>query len=845
MLEVTRRIEREAGSAYRVNGKDVRARDIRLLFEDAATGARSPALVQQGRIGEIVSATPLERRRVLEDAAGVAGLHSRRHEAELRLKAAESNLARLADLIGQLNTQLQATRRQARQAKRYRDISTKIHEMEALLYHLQWVAACAQVEADEAAFQDALRTVAEETRAEAEALRLQSEAAGKLQPLRDEEAARAAVLHRLTVDRDALEREEARAKARQAELETQLAHAARDLTREEEQIAEAEKMLEGLGSEKSKLEAVSTDDGHETQLREAAAAAASVLAEAETALRQATTDLAEARAERNRLENEKTRLAARIAQLESQSEDLEQQLAKLEAESGSETKLAGLAAEAERLSVLIEESGTALTGAEAGEEQARADETRLRSALADAKLARQEIETELATLLKLLTPPNDWTPIVEDVRIEAGYEHALGAALGDDLDAAAEDAAPAHWRMVAGTGEDPALPDGAVPLGQFVTGPETLARRLAQIGVVDADRGHALQASLKPGQRLVSKDGDLWRWDGYSVRAGAATAQGARLEERTRLEALKATKIEAEDRQRAAEAELEAAAQASQAASQATKDLRTKIKEDRAELDRSRSAIGAVEREIQANSKQLGALAEALSRTKAARDEADEQAGAATEALAALTALDGLEAALEAAQNRTASARSDAAQAQANLKGFENEVRIRSERIKAISAEEDLWRKRIANAHDQVAALTDRKNETSSDLEVLAKLPAEIEDRRGKLENTIAEAGRDRAKAADDLALAETALREQDKALRAVQERLSGSRETKARGEARLEGARERRSGLARLIREQIDCAPEECLPRANQKDGADLPALEEVETRLGKLKADRERSAG
>ena len=845
VLEVTRRIEREAGSAYRVNGKDVRARDIRLLFEDAATGARSPALVQQGRIGEIVSATPLERRRVLEDAAGVAGLHSRRHEAELRLKAAESNLARLADLIGQLNTQLQATRRQARQAKRYRDISTRIHEMEALLYHLQWVAACAQVEADELAFQDALKAVAEETRAEAEALRLQSEAAGQLQPLRDEEATRAAVLHRLTVDRDALEREEARAKARQAELETQLAHASRDLAREEEQIAEAEKMLEGLGSEKSKLEAVSTDDGHETQLREAAAAAASVLAETETALREATTHLAEARAERNRLENEKTRLASRIAQLESQSEDLEQQLAKLEAESGSETKLAELTAEAERLSALIEESGTALTDAEASEEQARADETRLRSALADAKLARQEIETELATLLKLLTPPNDWTPIVEDVRIEAGYEHALGAALGDDLDAAAEDAAPAHWRMVAGTGEDPALPDGAVPLSQFVTGPEALARRLAQIGVVDADQGSALQASLKPGQRLVSKDGDLWRWDGYSVRAGATTAQGARLEERTRLEALKTTKVEAEDKQHAAEAELEAAAQASQAASQATKDLRAKIKEDRAELDRARGAIGTVEREIQANSKQLGALAEALSRTKAARDEADEQAGAATEALAALTALDGLEAALEAAQNRTASARSDAAQAQANLKGFENEVRIRSERIKAISAEEDLWRKRIANAHDQIAALTDRKNETSSDLEVLARLPAEIEDRRSKLENTIAEAERDRAKAADDLALAETSLREQDKVLRAVQERLSGSRETKARGEARLEGARERRSGLARLIREQIDCAPEECLQRANQKDGTELPPLEEVETRLGKLKADRERLGG
>jgi len=106
-LEVTRRIEREVGSAYRVNRKDARARDIRLLFEDAATGARSPALVRQGRIGEIVNSAPQERRRVLEDAAGIAGLHSRRHEAELRLKATEANLERLGDLIGDLTTQLQ------------------------------------------------------------------------------------------------------------------------------------------------------------------------------------------------------------------------------------------------------------------------------------------------------------------------------------------------------------------------------------------------------------------------------------------------------------------------------------------------------------------------------------------------------------------------------------------------------------------------------------------------------------------------------------------------------------------------------------------------------------------
>src|SRR5688572_26729646 len=102
MLEVTRRIERDAGSAYRVNGREVRARDVRILFEDAATGARSPALVRQGQIGELVNAKPEQRRRILEDAAGIAGLHSRRHEAELRLKAAEANLARLNDVLGQI-----------------------------------------------------------------------------------------------------------------------------------------------------------------------------------------------------------------------------------------------------------------------------------------------------------------------------------------------------------------------------------------------------------------------------------------------------------------------------------------------------------------------------------------------------------------------------------------------------------------------------------------------------------------------------------------------------------------------------------------------------------------------
>jgi chromosome segregation protein len=844
-LEVTRRIEREAGSAFKVNGKDARARDVRLLFEDAATGARSPAIVPQGRIGEIVNAAPQDRRRVLEDAAGIAGLHSRRHEAELRLNATESNLARLSDLIGQLSSQLQALRRQARQAQRYREISGKIREMEALQHHLHWEGACALVEQEEGAFQTALAAVAQETKAEGEALRQQAEAAEKLQPLRDEEAARAAVLHRLSVERDALEREEARAKARQAELETRLAQASRDLAREEEHIAEAEGILRRLGEERRKLEAASSRHHEEPQLRHAAAKAEETLDTAEAALRAATTLLAEARAERGKLEAEKAEVEVRVVKLDAQAAELAAELAKREAEGGSEGALAGLHATLAELSAAVQTVETELQAAEAAEEAARGEEVSVRSLAAAAKLASQELETELATLIKLLAPAHDWPPIVEEIKVTSGYELALGAALGDDLDAASDEGAPSHWRLLSASDEDPKLPQGALPLSKFVKGPAVLARRLQQIGVVEAGKGRALQTALKPGQLLVSKEGDLWRWDGYSLQAGTASAASARLMERGRLQALRAKAAKAEAQAFEAAAELEAAMRKTESAQLKTKALRQEAKEAHGQLDLVRDQIAAQEHAGQASSKELGALAEAFARTRAALDEAKAQESGISAALARLTSFSDLEASLEAAQADAASSRQAAARADAALEGFEREIHLRQERLEAILAEEDLWQKRIANAREQILTLRAREEETSADLAALANLPAEIEQRRMKLFDAIAAAERERARAADDLALAETALKEQEKALREVQEHLAGAREMRARNEARLEGARERRSEAARAIRDQLGCAPEECLAQAGSKPGATLPALTDVEARLLKLKGDRERLGG
>src|SRR5436309_14933525 len=209
-LEVSRRIERESGSTYRINGREVRARDVQILFADASTGARSPALVHQGRIGEIIQAKPEQRRRVLEEAAGVAGLHARRHEAELRLKAAETNLNRLEDVIGQLAQQIDALKRQARQAVKYKQVAADVRKAEATLFHLRWVAANAEVVEAERAKDESIRRVADATGAQAEASTLQANAAADPPPLRDEEATAGAALQRLVIAREQLDRGGAR-----------------------------------------------------------------------------------------------------------------------------------------------------------------------------------------------------------------------------------------------------------------------------------------------------------------------------------------------------------------------------------------------------------------------------------------------------------------------------------------------------------------------------------------------------------------------------------------------------------------------------------------------------------
>ncbi|MDU6728231.1 MAG: AAA family ATPase, partial [Bradyrhizobium sp.] len=485
ILEISRRIEREAGSVYRINGRDVRARDVQILFADAATGARSPALVHQGKIGEIIQAKPEQRRRVLEDAAGVAGLHARRHEAELRLKAAETNLLRVEDVIGQLSGQMEGLRKQARQAIRYREVAAKVRKAEATLYHLRWMGAHADLN-DAARVHDlSVREMAERTREQAESARIQAIRSSHLPALREAEARAAATMQRLKNARDLLDREELRAKERAGELDRRLMQLTADVAREQQQNQDAQVALQRLETEDAELkEEIKARVEMRSGVDERVAEAEALLAETERQFTELTTQLADLTARRNQLEANVRSHRYRLARLDQDIANVRADEERLAQETAHLGDLDTLAAALEAAEEAEAQAEAAVQTNESAQAAARQKLEASRAPLAEAEKRAQRLETEARTISKMVNSEtkNLWPPIIDGVTVAKGYEKALGAVLGDDLDAPVDASAPMHWTVAGAEVTDPALPDGVEPLAAYVQAPPELSRRLAQIG---------------------------------------------------------------------------------------------------------------------------------------------------------------------------------------------------------------------------------------------------------------------------------------------------------------------------------------------------------------------------
>ena len=845
VLEVVRRITRDIGSAYKANTKDIRARDVQMLFADASTGAHSPALVRQGQISELINAKPKARRRVLEEAAGISGLYQRRHEAELKLKGAETNLARVDDVIEQLANQLAALARQARQAARYREIGTDLRRAEGLLLYRRWREADEARAAAQATLTERTREAAQAETAAREAAKLRQRAEDVLPPLREEEAIAAAVLQRLQVQRDTLNDQESRALQTIETLQNRIAQLTQDIDRESSLNKDAGETIDRLEWEAAEIAKAS--EGHEDRLTVANAEAsegAQVLQQREADLSQLTEDVARLAARHQSaqrlLEDSKKTLEKNDFEAQKAKDALSQSQAAL-------TKAEGDFATAQTAEEAATDAAHAAEKALADAEAARAD---TQSREADARALRSEAEgeanalrAEVAALAKLVDRDTaEGGQVLDSIRVEPGFEKALGAALADDLRAPeVGDDAASGWTTLPSYGTSQPLPDGITSLNNHVTAPIVLGRRISQIGLVDASDAARLQADLKPGQRLVSLDGDLWRWDGF--RAGAEDAPSAaalRLQQLNRLVELKRDLEEAAAKADGAQRAHEMLTAQLADQTRADQDARAARRAaDAAVTDASR-ALSRAEADKSLAAGKLESLTLALTRFEEEAMGARTRLAEAEAGLGDLEDLDAARARVEDIKMTVEAARMTMMARRSAHDELRREGEARLKRSQEITKEVSGWKHRLETAEKRIGELKERKETSTEELSAAQAAPSEIAAKREELADAIGEAETRRAKAADTLAEGETAMREAVSAERDAERTASEAREARARSEARADAAKETVAYAAERITEEMDTTPDQLLETLDA-DPEKMPAAEAIENDVNRLKRQRD----
>ncbi len=844
-IEILRRIEREKGSDYKVNGKSVRAKDVQLFFADLATGAGSTALVSQGRIGAIVNAKPSDRRHLLEEAAGIAGLHARRHEAELRLRAAETNLERLDDVIGTLDSQLAGLKRQARQATRYRNIAEQLRRAEALLLHLDAEAARATLRAARERLAAAEEQVAGLTEQTARASTLQAEATNALPPLREAAAETSAALQRLLLEREGLEREEQQLAEAIRQAEQRLSQLVADLQRSRGQSRDAAEALEKLEAEKAELTAAAEGEGETRAAAEAERERRATAAqETEEALSGLSAQVAADEAKTTALERRIGELNERVQRLDARRASLARDREKLEAERAAATDLEAADAKLAEAEAALERARTEAEQAETDLSEARSAEAESRQALQTEEAAQQKIAAEIAALSAVLSPGEGdaWPPVVDALSVKPGFETALGAALGDDLQQPTEAEAPVHWETLPAFPQPPALPGAAQPLSEVVDGAPALARRLSQVGIVaDVAQGARLQAQLQPGQRLVTREGALWRWDGLTAKADAPTAAAVRLEQKNRLAELRE---ELRDQERevagaqARHAEVKAAAEAAAQSERATREAQHAAYGIANRAREQRSQLAA---KLSATASKLQALDDSAQRLEADLAEAREARQAAEADRAELPDLAAARARVGELRSTLAERRSALSQAEAQLQALLRESQQRANRLHAIGRESEAWRRRAEEAAGHAAELDERRSGIEAELAELKAKPTELGKRRTALAAAIETAETARKQAADALAEGESRLAEADRVLKQAQQALGAAREERVRAEGAVEQGQQGLSNVAARALERLESRLDDLLALAEVAPDQDLPPRDEVESRVQRLQRERQ----
>lgn len=849
-LHVTRRIERTKGSNYKVNGKDIRSRDVQLLFADAGTGARSAGIVSQGRIGALINAKPSERRIVIEEAANIRGLHTRRHEAELRLKGAETNLERLEDILTSLQSQLKGLKQQAKQAMRYRTVSDQIRQAESILLFSRWQSNLTEKEAAEKVELHASAAVNDATELAARASTQRANIAEKMPALRTQDAEAASVVQTITIALNELDGERSRIDQARAEAATRLAQINDDIIREEALEKESEVAVSNLIAEQASIEKSSTEE--EGAQQQAASRLAEINQDAdllEKKVAQITESVALNEASRASLGRQIELAEAKKERLFVQINDVKSQRKQLDESAGSAEHIERLESALEKISQAVNESTSKLSVIENDKAECSGlvDEAYRVVQEISSKLIRLEAETESLSAMLSANVDGDQTPIVDLIDVNEGYEKALSTALGDDLTAPIRTGdsitGKRFWTDNTSKHRGSKLPEGVQTMADQVKVPPILKDRINQIGIAyDAATAVRLQKELVQGQCLTTVDGGLWRWDGYVTEPGIVSSAQIRIQQQNRVkeierntEILTAEQINALDkltklRERLDELDAQ------------EKNERINYKNAYEELDAARQRLSAAVQEQSDWNNSVSRLDETIKQLTTEEQEAEKQKATAGKDMESLDDIENLRAENAANREKLSLQRSKLVDARAAYDEIVRLSRDRTRRLEALSIEHKTWLERSEQAKIRIEKLESRKGFEQSEIDRLEKRPQEIVAQRNNLMDRGQVAEASRREVADLLAASEVELNDADKISRQADRDLAERREERIRTEAALEQVNHSLKTIKDRIEERLECLPEQILEKAGIDKSEELPDLTTTEARLERLTRERER---
>lgn len=826
-LEIARRMERGEGSAYRINGKPALARDVQVLFKDAGFGAKSSAIVSQGKVASIISAKPSERGAILDEAAGTAGLATRRREADLRLRGTEQNLERAEALEKGLSDQLGSLRKQARQAARRREIDGLVRKAEATAFLVRWRTAAERIatsarahEANEGVVKDRIIALQSST---ARLSELESMAAPLTSARSDAETALA--LARVAVD--TVRKDAAAARSALASAQKNAARAAADIERERAILAESDGEFEDL---KDQLAMAEDDRQYDATLIEEAAAVAEeareLLDAAAADLESANADHVRAATERkalsDRLERDRNlerQIAARLAQTRSRVVATETELAGLPEQSSDITDLT---ATAEALELDVADAEAATSSTRTAEADARSAADIARNALAIAEKERDGLASA--------TRKDSLSSLVST---EPGYEQALAIVLGEGLNAVIGGVEGRRWEM---TDVRSSHPEGSTPLSRFVRVPEELEAVISGIGLVDDE---VTPVPLQPGQAVVTRDGHIRRWDGFRSSGDASASEDIRRAGRLKELGVQIERyhIEAE----AARSKAEAATKTAETAAATERDLRTRLRDTRTALDAARRQHDAALRRRAELEAQLSSARESEISISQEAEEATIRRVESEEAIDALPKQHLAEALLAAARARHAAASKAYETERSKLEKARREADTRVVLIQSIRQKVAEFDKRLASSRAMIAELGGRLVEINAEISTLEENVSIAPEREAEAQEALEEAIILHEAAVERARESEQMLADVRVETRTLEVQLAERREDRARLLAEMKAYGDAASELSREIAERLGCEAAMLPETAGVAPDAELPDLETCDARIHRLQRERE----